>query len=312
MVDSSRFQALLLAAFLTAAFAVWRLVALLRRRAERRSGFGAVTPRNVRLFDGLAAFLVLLGLGMLAWAFIEPYFPIVRHVEVPSPKIIHKVRVVHISDLHCDSEVRAEERLVKAIGEVGPDLIIFSGDGVNSDGGIPVFRKTMRELVDIAPVYAVRGNWESWWFQHVDTFADTGVIVLENENHHVHVGEQSLWISGAAVDHEDAWPNTLEELPKADFRLAVHHYPQAAPMVGARADLLVSGDSHGGQVRLPGVGPLLRIQRWDRAFVPVGLHELSSGLRMYVSQGVGMEGGSVPRVRFLVPPEIAVLDLVPE
>jgi uncharacterized protein len=87
---------------------------------------------------------------------------------------------------------------------------------------------------------------------------------------------------------------------------------QAARKVGSRADLLLAGDTHGGQIRLPGIGPLLRIRRWSGDFVHTGLHELPGGLRMYVSQGVGMEGGSVPRVRFLVPPEIAVLDLVPQ
>jgi predicted MPP superfamily phosphohydrolase len=120
------------------------------------------------------------------------------------------------------------------------------------------------------------------------------------------------WISGAAVDHEAAWPRKLEEMPSMDFRLAVHHFPQAAPMVEKRADLLLSGDCHGGQIRLPGVGPIVRLRRWNADFVPVGLHVRSSGLRMYVTQGVGMEGGDVPRARFLVPPEIAVLDLVPE
>lgn len=311
MVDTSRFQALVLAALLAVVFAGWRLVRALRRRSEKRSGFGAVTTRRDCFIDWLAALLVLTGALMLAWAFIEPYFPVIREIQIESPKLERKVRVVHITDLHCDPEVRAETRLVEKIGEVAPDLIIFSGDGVNSDEGIPVFRRTMQALVRIAPVYAVRGNWESWWFQHVDTFDSTGVHVLENENRRVQVGEQTLWISGAAVDHEASWPSTLEELPEKDFRLAVHHYPQAAPLVGDRADLLLSGDTHGGQIRLPGVGPLVRIGRWGEEFVPAGLHELSSGLRMYVSQGIGMEGGRVPRVRFLVPPEIAVVDLVP-
>jgi uncharacterized protein len=312
VVDSSRFQAFLLAALLTAGFVLWRLMALVARRAERRSGFAAAIPRTVHLLDGLAALLVLLGVGMLLWAFIEPYFPVVRHVALRSSKLHRNVRVVHISDLHCDPQIRAEKRLVESIRKLAPDLIVFSGDGVNSDEGIPVFRATMQDLVGIAPVYAVRGNWESWWFQHVDTFADTGVIVLENENRLVQLAGQPIWISGAAVDHEATWPKTLERLPQKDFRLAVHHFPQVAAAVGARADLLLSGDTHGGQISLPGIGSLIRIRRWNKDFVPVGLHELQSGLSMYVSQGVGMEGGSVPRVRFLVPPEIAVLDLRPE
>jgi predicted MPP superfamily phosphohydrolase len=248
---------------------------------------------------------------MLLWAFIEPYYPVVRQIAIASTKLHRKIRVVHVSDFHCDPEVRAEERVVEAIEKLAPDLIVFSGDGVNSDAGIPVFRKTMRALVRVAPVYAVRGNWESWYFQHVDTFANTGVVVLEDENRRVQIRDQQLWISGAAVDHEATWPRTLDQLPSSELRLAVHHFPQVAPAVGARVDVLLTGDTHGGQISLPWVGPLICIRRWDKAFVPAGLHAFSNGLRMYVSQGIGMEGGRMPRVRFLVPPEIAVLDLVP-
>lgn len=292
-------------------FAIVRLLGFLWRRVERRSGFAAEVSRSTRLWDGCATVLVLGGLGMLVWAFIEPYYPVAHQIEIHSTKLHRKVRVVHVSDLHCDPEVRAEERIVEAIEKLVPDLIIFSGDGVNSDAGIPVFRKTMRALVRVAPVYAVRGNWESWWFQHVDTFADTGVVVLEDENRRVQVRDQQLWISGAAVDHEATWPRTLERLPSSEFRIAVHHYPQIAPAVGTRADVLLSGDTHGGQISLPWVGPLIRIRRWNKEFVPVGFYAFPSGLRMYVSQGIGMEGGRLPRVRFLVPPEIVVLDLVP-
>jgi predicted MPP superfamily phosphohydrolase len=113
------------------------------------------------------------------------------------------------------------------------------------------------------------------------------------------------------VDHEATWPRTLEQLPTSELRIAVHHFPQIASAVGARADVLLSGDMHGGQVSLPWVGPLARICRWNKAFVSAGLHVFSNGLRMYVSQGIGMEGGRIPRARFLVPPEIVVLELVP-
>jgi hypothetical protein len=179
VADTSRFQALIAVAVVAAIFAAWRVVSAFRRRAESRSGFGAGATQRDRLLDRPAVLIVAVGCGMLVWAFVEPYFPVVRHVEIRSPKLHRRVKVVHISDLHCDSVVRAEERLVKAIAEVEPDLIVFSGDGVNSDEGIPVFRKAMRALVQIAPVYAVRGNWESWWFKHVDKFANTGVVVLE-------------------------------------------------------------------------------------------------------------------------------------
>ena len=77
------------------------------------------------------------------------------------------------------------------------------------------------------------------------------------------------------------------------------------------ADLLVTGHTHGGQVRLPLIGPLMTLSRIPRAWA-AGLTELPGGGKLLVSRGLGMERGYAPRIRFLCRPELMVIDLVPE
>ena len=74
--------------------------------------------------------------------------------------------------------------------------------------------------------------------------------------------------------------------------------------------MLLSGDTHGGQIVFPLLGPLIRIGRWDGKFHESGLHRIGK-MWLYVNRGIGMEGGPVPRTRFFCPPEVALIEIVP-
>ena len=76
-----------------------------------------------------------------------------------------------------------------------------------------------------------------------------------------------------------------------------------------RVDLVVAGHTHGGQLRLPGLGPLVTASNVPRRVGGGGLHRLGGSRRVYVSRGVGMERGQAPRMRFLCPPEVSLLTL---
>ena len=100
-------------------------------------------------------------------------------------------------------------------------------------------------------------------------------------------------------------------MPEGKFKIFVHHYPETAAFaLSAGADLALSGDTHGGQVRLPFIGALVRISRFGYYFER-GMHAVE-GAMLYVSSGVGMEGGMIPRVRIFCPPEIVLLEIMPE
>jgi predicted MPP superfamily phosphohydrolase len=75
-------------------------------------------------------------------------------------------------------------------------------------------------------------------------------------------------------------------------------------------DLYLCGHTHGGQVRLPLIGPLLTSSHLGRQYV-MGLYR-SGRTHLYVSRGVGLEGLSAPRVRLLTRPEITMVTIRPE
>ena len=79
---------------------------------------------------------------------------------------------------------------------------------------------------------------------------------------------------------------------------------------GSAVDLLISGHTHGGQVSLPGIGPLVARSELPRVVVSGGLH-LVNGHPVYVSTGVGVERGQAPPIRFRSRPSVGVLTIVP-
>ncbi|HEX6202615.1 MAG TPA: hypothetical protein VF100_06400, partial [Thermoanaerobaculia bacterium] len=74
--------------------------------------------------------------------------------------------------------------------------------------------------------------------------------------------------------------------------------------------LLLAGHTHGGQVRLPGVGPLVTASRVPRSWA-AGRTALADDRTLIVSRGIGMERGYAPQLRFLCRPELVVVDLEP-
>ncbi len=296
--------------------------------------FGVIRPGESTLWllsSPTAKRVILLSAGSillcgLYGVYIEPYQLKVEHFELRSLKITSPLRIVFFTDTHSDPVSRLEERIPDAVRKLKPDLILFGGDAVNSDGGLPVFRKMMKALTQIAPTYAVHGNWESWWFPHLRLYEDTEVKILDNKIEVLSLGKNEIQL---VLSHVSRGPNARSKrfywgkdesimagssiMPGADkekFTVFLHHFPEvSARSLENGADLALSGDTHGGQVRLPFIGPLVKMRRFGKYF-DVGVHKIHGGI-LYVSRGVGMEGGSAPRLRFLCPPEIIALDILP-
>lgn len=261
---------------------------------------------------GLAA----LGLACAGYArFVEPYWPEVTHPRVESPKLppgSRPIRIAHISDLHSDPDARLEPRLPELIAGERPDLIVYTGDSINSPGGLEHFRRLMTRLAAIAPTYAVRGNWDVWYFGAIDLFGGTGVTELVGRP--VRVPGSALpaeiWVAGVPVGRLDAVPAMLADIPPGAISVFLYHYPDEIEEIARRgADLYFAGHTHGGQVALPFYGALVTLSRFGKRFES-GLHRVGS-TALYVNRGIGMEGGNAPRVRFMARPEITILEVAP-
>lgn len=267
--------------------------------------------RRVRTASLAAAGIATLILCYARW--VEPYWPRVVAVELRSRKLPagHPgVRLVHISDLHSDPTVRLEKRLPRIVAEQDPDVIVFTGDAVNSDDAILVFKTCMKELSALASVFAVRGNWDVMHYSSERLYEGTSAIHLRNRAKVLNIHGTSILLAGLDVGSEQVLPKLVETSSEREFSILLYHYPGEIYAAANRVDLYLAGHTHGGQIALPFYGALVTLARFGKRF-EAGLYRVGKTW-LYVNSGIGMEGGLIPRMRFWARPEVTVITIAPE
>ncbi|MHC4562231.1 MAG: metallophosphoesterase [Planctomycetota bacterium] len=278
---------------------------LRRRPAPKRPTWVRWARRGV---FALAVIGILCG---LYGRFVEPTWLEVTHVQVPTDKLptgAQPIRIVQISDLHCDPKVRLEEKLPAVIADLRPDVICFTGDAVNSAPGMKHFRNCMKRLAAIAPTYAVWGNIDS---RTPAIYHNTGVRVLEGASDRLIVRGQPITVAGISNWADPQGLNAaLAAAQASDPTILLCHIPSVIlKLPGRDVDVCLSGHTHGGQLAVPFYGALITLCPTGKRF-EAGLYK-HEDTYLYVNRGIGMEGGSAPRVRFFARPEVTVIDLVP-
>ena len=261
--------------------------------------------------------LAFAGMGLLCIAygyFIEPYWLSVSHVSLTSSKLprgSQPIRIVHISDVHSDPKPRLERRLPQAIAAERPDIIVFTGDSLNSPDGLSVFRECLTELAKIAPTFVVKGNWDAWYWNQLNLFGETGAHELDGNSLRVEVRGVSIWMTGVGVENEGKMASAISSAPADAFKVFLYHYPDLIMEAASqKVDLYCAGHTHGGQVALPFYGALITFSKYGKKY-EAGLYR-EAETWLYVNRGIGMEGGHAPRVRFWARPEITVIEVGPE
>lgn len=261
--------------------------------------------------------------GVAAWSgWTEPRRLVVRHDVLTLrywPEALDGLRLGAISDIHAGVPhmgLRAIARAVDRLAAESPDLVVLLGDYVDASamfGNRLTPEVVATELGRLHPplgVIAVLGNhdWVGGGHRAWVALERAGITVLENAAVPVEVpaAHTRLWVAGLAdVRYRRADPEgTLAQVPDGDPVLLLCHDPDVFPHVPARVALTLSGHLHAGQVAIPFLRrpalPSWYGERYARR------HVVEGGRRLYVSSGLGTSG--LP-VRFLAPPEVAVLEL---
>lgn len=222
-------------------------------------------------------------------------------------------RIVQISDLHNVKFGKNNQKLVDRIRECEPDMIVLTGDLVDSNHtNVDRAVQFVDEIVKICPVYYVTGNHEYWlekseYDELMDGLVSAGVVILDNQVVEISRGDAKFRLVG--LDDKSLADGTLEALLSDEKELTVvlAHEPQyLARYAGTGVDLVLSGHAHGGQFRLPFVGGIVAP---DQGFLPeytAGEYYMD-GTEMIVSRGLG---NSVIPVRLFNYPEIVCVELV--
>lgn len=253
------------------------------------------------------------------------------------PKNLQNTTLVHLSDFHYDRKRLSERLLSEAIAitnEVEPDLILLTGDFI-TDEPTPVDDLVLRlkNLESRAGVYAVLGNHDVEYpgakHKIIEAFTSIGISILLNQVVY------PLGSGLALVGLEDYWSGNFQPLTVMDSineivpRIVLSHNPDTAKVLQKwRIDLQLSGHTHGGQIRLPFIGPLPQfaepirklIPKFLRPVVPFvgechkiveywewsqGLHRIGNNF-LYVNRGLGTYFPG----RLFCPPEVTVITLV--
>ncbi|NMB75832.1 MAG: hypothetical protein GYA21_11985 [Myxococcales bacterium] len=294
------------------------------RRREKRSVKDGLTPRPgpSPVVRWTLTGLTLAGLGCLGWGFLfEPAYPRLERLVLAVPGLSAPLRLVQLSDLHLDGR---EERLARALAlveEAAPDLIALTGDYLNDEKDQPVLERLGERLVAIAgegAVFAVGGNFDGAIGDggSLDTLSRAGVQVLDGTGVVFTRRDAALQVFGMRHTFDyfdcDEWlPQLAAQVQPGVPAILLYHEPSLAESPGAEAFALqICGHTHGGQVRLPFIGALLTLARHGRRY-QAGLYALAPGRHLYINRGLGLEPAPAPQVRFLCPPEVTLLELVP-
>lgn len=285
------------------------LVDYLWGRVCKRPGRSELFARRYLLLHIIA----VLGIGCgLYGRFIEPNWVDVHVMTIATPKLkTAGFRVVQITDLHCDPQIRNEEKMVRIVNSLKPDVIVATGDYLNRTSGLAHLRDAFRRLEAPLGKFAVLGNQDGGWPQLPELLDGTGFRWLHQETVTVAKGPDSLGIAGLYFLRSHVPTDWVKALPSDRFNVFLHHTPDLIEDVsGPGVDLYLCGHTHGGQVTLPWYGALITFSKFGKKYES-GRYRVGP-TTLYVNRGLGLEPRPGPQVRFLARPEIAVFDIVPE
>lgn len=275
--------------------------------------------RRIKKLIWLAIFALVLGWLLYGNLSLQTT---VYDVKVPQEYSgLEGYTIVQISDLHNARFGREQSRLIQAVTEQSPDMIVVTGDLVDSSlTNVEVAMDFINQAVEIAPVYYVTGNHEGWlegiYADLKAQLLQAGVVVLENEAFTVEIEGEVLSIAGTndpdmpgnnIVLAKQAIHSLMSELE--GYTILLSHRPELFDTyVESDADLVFSGHYHGGQFRIPFIGGV--VAPGAGLFPEYAEGTFTEGnTTMVVSRGLG---NSVIPVRINNRPEVVVVRLTTE
>ncbi len=268
-----------------------------------------------------------IGLGLLTYAAaVEPYLIETVRFDLFAPRLPREFdgyTIYQVSDLHMKQMGRRERLLETLLTALPPaDLVAVTGDMVHTPAGIGPFLTLAKSFHSKDGTYAVFGNSEHKNgvrpFAFSQTLAENKVTPLMNRHVLISRGDAQIVLAGVddPVSDKDDVTLSLEGAPDGLFTLLLMHSPDSvAEAILRGVDVVLSGHTHGGQIRLPFYGApythSLLGRRMSDGYYSRGRLRGVVGIRpgrtqLYVTRGLGTSGLSL---RFLTRPELTIITL---
>jgi hypothetical protein len=226
------------------------------------------------------------------------------------PRSLDGLRVVQLSDIHHSPLTDAKQIInsIEIANGLAPDIVVLTGDYVSHElGYIAPVAEMLGMLRAKYGTFAILGNHDHWTDADLltDLLRAEGIRVLINEGFRLQIDEESFWLCGVddtMVGLADL-DLALAGARRDEFKFLLCHNPAILRRAErAGVDLIVSGHTHGGQVRIRPANEGFVLQRNRRAS---GLFRRGE-TQIYISRGIGTV---VVPVRYQCPPEVSLLEL---
>ncbi|MGI6256441.1 MAG: metallophosphoesterase [Anaerovoracaceae bacterium] len=270
-----------------------------------------------RLIIFLFLITLLLG-GILLYSFqLAPRLVALEEVTIQDREVIKPMTIVLIADTHFSQHYspRDFQKAVDKINSQDPDLVIFLGDLFDDfesyTGDTAAIPQALAGINAKKGKYAVYGNHDyggSMEFKYKDIMKAGGFTVLVNES--VHFPDSNVTLTGVddyLLGYGDA--KVVEKNPVEAYNVVACHEPDIVDEIMSEpVDLMVSGHTHGGQIRIP---------FHKHSYLPPLGKKYSSGLfnfdnpaktTLYVNRGLGTT--KIP-ARLFSTPEVTVIRITP-
>lgn len=279
--------------------------------------------KRIKLF--LKIFLIIISIFLiliLYMHFIGTKGLTVREYKVESnqlPESFHGFKVVHFSDLHYLTTINKKEltEVVNKINKLKPDIVVFTGDLIDSEKeatekDIKNLIKGLNKIEVTTGLYAVKGNhdYKNDYFEKV--FNETDFEILDNSYKLIYYkGNIPILLNGVgSIIKNDCDIDQAFSFSEMDnlYTISLIHEPDIIDNIKSKyqTNLVLAGHSHNGQIRLPGIGAILKVEAGKK--YPNEKYILNN-TNLYVSGGIGT---SMYEFRFFNRPSINLYRLTKE
>ncbi|MCF6294866.1 MAG: metallophosphoesterase [Flavobacteriaceae bacterium] len=256
--------------------------------------------------------LAIIGLFLLDILWFEKYYIDWNYFDISKNKK-SKIKIIQISDLHINTLRSFHKSIAKKINSIKPDLVLITGDSVNSTNDISVLNEFLLLIDNSIKKYAITGNRE--YNGNVDLnklkdiYENNNCELLINENRNFTKKDRTISIIGIDdfIGGNADFNKSIENLKLTGTNIVLTHCPEHRDIIlqqigDLKIDLILSGHTHGGQINLFG----------NVLFKPNGSGKYLKGWykekepKMYVSKGIGTS--HIP-IRFGARAEMVVFDI---
>ena len=263
---------------------------------------------------------IIIGIVLLILFIINCYYEDFKvkknHFIIETNEIEEDYKIVQLSDFHNEKNKWLHKQIIEIIKEEKPNIIVITGDLIDIDDA-KYAEKLIREIHDLAPIYYIPGNHEYLFGGYEELrgiLLDNKVNILENktiklDNNIVIHGVKDP-IFGMPRDEEEVIKEYLDSfnLKKKEYNILLSHRPEYFDIyTDYNIDLVFTGHAHGGQFRIPLLGPIFSPNQGLFPKYAMGMH-IDKDTRMIVSRGLGNSMQAIIRVNNR--PELIVVSLL--